>query len=154
MGLPQDLLSTAQGLLSVKPQTEAAARRAISTAYYALFHLLIEDACTLWVVADHRPRLSRQFDHRRMRDASAVFSRTYFRSSGLVEAAIGSIANSFVSAQESRHEADYVLTSSVSRVDAAWIVSDVALSFADWDKVKNERLAQDYLFSLLFKDRT
>ena len=78
----------------------------------------------------------------------------YLLSSGPVEAVVGSIANSFVSAQQSRHEADYVLTSAVSREDAAWIVSDVALSFAEWDKVKNERLAQDYLFSLLFKDRS
>jgi len=44
-----------------------------------------------------------------MRDASNEFSRKYLSSPGVVERTVGVVANSFVRAQESRHEADYDL---------------------------------------------
>jgi hypothetical protein len=37
-------------------------RRAVSTAYYALFHLLIHDATRNWKRAAQRPLLARGFD--------------------------------------------------------------------------------------------
>jgi uncharacterized protein (UPF0332 family) len=154
MGYPQDLLDAAAGLLAAKPSTEATARRAISTGYYALFHLLIEETCSLWNLPSQRPRLSRQFDHKRMRDASAEFSRQYLRSSTPAERTLGTIAASFVRAQQSRHKADYDLTSTISLVDASWEVYSIENTFADWQQIRNERVAQDYLYSLLFKDRS
>lgn len=154
MGFPHDLLDAAAGLLAAKPSTEAAARRAVSTAYYALFHLLIEESCNCWGVSGHRLRLGRQFEHKRMRDASAEFSRKYLQSSDLVERTLGTIADTFVRAQQSRHKADYDLTSTISHVDAAWEVYSIELTFSDWEKIKSEALAQDYLYALLFKDKT
>ncbi len=50
MGLSQDLLDLADHLSRRerrKPR-QASLRRAVSTAYYALFHLLIEDAIKRW----------------------------------------------------------------------------------------------------------
>lgn len=50
MGFGEDLLKQADHLATyegVKP-TQAALRRAVSTAYYALFHLLTEDASQRW----------------------------------------------------------------------------------------------------------
>src|SRR5665213_1208267 len=58
--------------LSTEPATQATLRRTVSTAYYALFHLLVEDACQLWAQATHRGKLSRQFEHRRMNLETAV----------------------------------------------------------------------------------
>src|SRR4051794_10123841 len=49
------------------PKPEAELRRAISTAYYALFHLLISAATTRGVATvDLRPYVARNFEHRHM----------------------------------------------------------------------------------------
>jgi hypothetical protein len=50
MGLAQDLLQQANHLASYEGAnpSQASLRRAVSTAYYALFHLLIEDAAKRW----------------------------------------------------------------------------------------------------------
>ena len=45
-------------------------RRAVSTAYYAVFHLLVEDFVANWPFTDQRARLARMFDHKKMRDAA------------------------------------------------------------------------------------
>jgi hypothetical protein len=50
MALPEDLLEQAQHLVSgerTRPR-QASLRRALSTAYYSLFHLLISEATQLW----------------------------------------------------------------------------------------------------------
>jgi hypothetical protein len=49
---------------------QASLRRAVSTAYYALFHLLISEATSNWKRADQRHALARAFDHGKMRSAS------------------------------------------------------------------------------------
>ncbi len=50
MALAQDLLEQAQHLAVYEGSnpSQAALRRSISTAYYALFHLLVEDAAQRW----------------------------------------------------------------------------------------------------------
>jgi hypothetical protein len=49
MSLPADLLAQARRLVSLDPRRprQASLRRAISTAYYALFHLLISEASAM-----------------------------------------------------------------------------------------------------------
>jgi hypothetical protein len=89
-----------------------------------------------------------------MRDASNEFSRKYLSSPGVVESTVAVVANSFVRAQESRHEADYDLASTISHVDAASEVYSIELSFLDWEKIRSEALAQDYLYALLFRDKS
>lgn len=42
-----------------RPQ-QASLRRAVSTAYYALFHFLIDEACRIWVGAGARQNRSAQ----------------------------------------------------------------------------------------------
>ena len=42
-------------------------RRAISTAYYAAFHLFVEDFVEHWEFEDQRARLGRMFNHGPMR---------------------------------------------------------------------------------------
>jgi hypothetical protein len=72
MAFADDLLASAQdiaGLPSVE-RRQANIRRAISTAYYALFHLLISEATLNWVRPELRPILGRLFDHGSMYNAS------------------------------------------------------------------------------------
>jgi len=66
VGYPRDLLEVAHKLLWAEPETQATLRRAVSTAYYALFHLLIEAACKNWAQPQQRGNLARQFDHKRI----------------------------------------------------------------------------------------
>jgi hypothetical protein len=70
MAYPDELLDSAMSLFQVSPETQATLRRAVSSAYYALFHLLIGDACKNWSRAEQRGRLARKFEHARMLAAS------------------------------------------------------------------------------------
>ena len=49
---------------------QARLRRAVSTAYYAIFHLLIYEATANWSRPEQREKLARAFEHRQMRRAS------------------------------------------------------------------------------------
>ncbi len=49
MGIAQDLLQQAGHLATYEENpTQASLRRAVLTAYYALFHLLVQDATLRW----------------------------------------------------------------------------------------------------------
>ena len=64
MGLADDLLAQAYHLLNKDGDApiEASLRRAVSTAYYALFHLLIGDAVGNWGITRQRSELARTFN--------------------------------------------------------------------------------------------
>ena len=53
---------------------QASLRRAVSTAYYALFHLLTLAVTENWKQPRLRPSLARAFEHRRM-NAACVKAR-------------------------------------------------------------------------------
>src|SRR5947208_16344985 len=72
MPLPQDLLNLARELVDRNPPpltpVEGDLRRGVSTAYYALFHLLVREATSrLVAVPAVQPRVARSFDHKIMR---------------------------------------------------------------------------------------
>jgi hypothetical protein len=69
MPFADDLLEQAYHLANREPEDpkQASLRRAVSTAYYALFHLLIEEAVGNWGVARQRSILARTFEHGKMK---------------------------------------------------------------------------------------
>ena len=71
MALAEDLLEQAFLLLNKESKNpkQASLRRAVSTAYYALFHLLIQEASANWIRKDTRDHLARAFEHRTMKQA-------------------------------------------------------------------------------------
>jgi hypothetical protein len=69
--LPRELLDSARSLHQVIPATQATLRRAVSTAYYALFHFLVEEACANWTRPEQRHALARTFIHRHMFEVSS-----------------------------------------------------------------------------------
>ena len=73
MRLPAGLLEQAWHLSKREPKRpkQASLRRAISTAYYALFHLLISEAVLNWRRAEDRVELARMFEHAHMRSTCA-----------------------------------------------------------------------------------
>src|ERR1022692_4150586 len=72
MALHDDLLDQAIQLVHKEPKNpkQASLRRAVSTAYYALFHLLISESVANWGRVNMRASLGRAFDHGTMKDAS------------------------------------------------------------------------------------
>src|SRR5216684_7023359 len=70
MAFHHDLLAVARDLLEEEFPTQATLHRSVSTAYYALFHLLIHEACSNWARPEHRINLARAFEHKQMLSAS------------------------------------------------------------------------------------
>ncbi len=152
-GYPQELFDVAESLLKIEPHTEAIARRTISTAYYALFHLLIEGACELWSVPAHRARIARHFDHKQMRLISVQAARQHRENPEAARAGLALVASTFVQLQQARHEADYKLSDEVERPEAELSVLFVREAFSVWNSIDQTPVAQDYLLSLLFRER-
>ena len=72
MPYSEDLLEQARRLAKreKKKPRQASLRRAVSTAYYALFHLLIHEATLNWRRVDQRALLARFFEHGKMKNAA------------------------------------------------------------------------------------
>src|SRR5437588_12920725 len=72
MAYADDLLQLAQEMASLHSDEahQPSLRRALSTAYYALFHLLISDAIANCTDPRFRATLARAFDHGPMKQAS------------------------------------------------------------------------------------
>ncbi len=162
MSLHHDLLEQAKHLANREPRRprQASLRRAVSTAYYALFHLLVDEVTTMLVPDPKLRRLvGRALVHDEMKQASVSF-----KSSGLpphVEAVCGTVvppalklvAEVFVELQEARHEADYKLDRTFTRGNAQYLVSRANQAFQAWSDVRAEPIAKVYLASLLLWKR-
>ena len=72
MAYHEELLTQAWALIVLNRPfpTQADLRRAVSTAYYALFHLLVGESSMNWSRAASRGSFGRMFDHGQMRRAS------------------------------------------------------------------------------------
>jgi hypothetical protein len=120
MAFPDDLLELAKQLADLHPEAphQASLRRAVSTAYYALFHLLISDATANWARPELRTTLARFFDHGPMKTASenqvSEINRAlkYGVPESLKTAAairLRTVAEAFKQVQQRRNDADYNL---------------------------------------------
>ena len=139
--LHQDLLRQAKFLVNKerkRPQ-QASLRRSISASYYALFHLLIHESTKLMLSGksrnDLRFILGRAFDHKKMRKiAEDLQNDSYFKGNykprnppmklkpafqgEFVVKELAYVAFVFVQLQESRHQADYNLSTLLTRNEA------------------------------------
>lgn len=162
--LPEELHLQAEALLQ-KPHTQANLRRSISANYYALFHMLIRDAILLWDNQAHHANLARQFEHKRMKEASSTLIRTLRPEITAIEKAdpkspeakslqsLLLVAQAFGDLQEARRKADYDINDSIPFDTAENYHVLATVAFEEWQHVRRHARAQDYLYSLLFKDR-
>ena len=159
MAYHDDLLRQALQLVHKEPRNpkQASLRRAVSTAYYTLFHLLISDTVSNWSRANLRTALGRAFDHTTMKAASNRIQRSqHFPFRGekpKVVADLRAVAKTFVQLQEKRHVADYDNTTFWTRTEALAQVKAAERAFNAWKLVRRERITQEYLVSLLVKKR-
>src|SRR5260370_39518095 len=115
MAYADDLLELAQLLANLEPSNAARLRRAVSTAYYALFRLLISEATLNWGRPELRSELGRVFEHGKMKSASvekrsalnADFGRNPDPTELVVSRHLYTVANTFIRVQQKRNDADY-----------------------------------------------
>jgi hypothetical protein len=165
--LPEGLLEQAQHLVKREPKRpkQASLRRAISAAYYALFHLLISEAVLNWRRAEDRVELARMFEHTHMRSICAnkrdELNKEFKKNKKpgrpdreeSVKRNLHRVANTFVQMHEQRELADYDYSSNWTRTDVLPKVESVAAAFKAWKAIRNEDIAHAFLFTLLYKKR-
>lgn len=152
--LPAQLLEQARQLAQQergRPR-QASLRRAISTAYYALFHLLVGEASrSLAKGADKRlsTLVARAFVHEEMASACRAFA-----SEGLpalittvygdpsrqravrVPQALKDVSAAFVALQKARHQADYAMYKRWTRVEAINEIERAEYAFTRWESLR------------------
>jgi uncharacterized protein (UPF0332 family) len=154
MALPHDLLAVARDLLEKEFPMEATLRRSVSTAYYALFHLLIHEACSNWARSEHRNNLARAFEHKQMLAASEKQRSKYKDAAeNSTEKYLFRVAHAFVQLQQKRELADYDYSIHLPLDRAQFALGQAEKAFISWEAIRNEQITQDYLFSLLIRDR-
>ena len=138
----------AKGIAEERP---SCMRRAISTAYYAFFHLLIEDFVEHWEFDDQRARLARMFDHRKMRDAT--FTPKDKMRPTAVETELTNIITAFRQLQKDRHRADYDLGWTIVETDVADAITLAEDTFTKWRTIRFEDAARHHLLSMFGANR-
>ena len=160
MAFHNELLQQAIQLAHKEPKNpkQASLRRAVSTAYYALFHLLVSEAVANWNRHNLRPSLGRAFDHAPMKGASnRVLNTDTFPFAGeepVVVTKLRIVAKAFVQLQDKRLTADYDNTTFWTRIEALTQVKSAEQAFAEWKLIRKEQIAQAYLVSFLVKHRS
>lgn len=171
MSLHADLLAQARLLArkeTRRPQ-QASLRRAVSAAYYALFHLLSGEASELYSrrlfgICDREfsAGLRRLFIHKEMASVSKRVAK------GSFPARLGShttpatakslddikiVAATFVSLQQARHTADYDMTRGLTRQETIDLLQQATDAVEAWQRVRRDPIARIYLAWMLLPDR-
>ena len=162
MSLADDLLTHAEkllGLESRKPK-QVTLRRAVSAAYYGLFHLLTGEAAALYAADPAMAaRVGRTFNHNAMKKASQGFANSKLpkslQDSGpsgvnfVVTPDLKFVAESFIALQLQRHCADYDLTKHFQKLKVKALTTQARQAFDAWDRVKATDDARLYLACFL-----
>ena len=149
MSFPDDLLEQAYHLTHKEPTDpkQASLRRAVSTAYYALFHLLIDETVSKWAVERQRSILARTIDHGKMKGiCDEVLKR--FKSGRNDPAELNTVAHNFIQLQQHRHTAEYDNSKQWSRTDILNVLALATDAFEAWRAIRTQDAAQDYLLQL------
>jgi hypothetical protein len=155
MAYHDDLLRLASELADKDGATQADLRRAVSTSYYALFHLLVSETTLNWNRGSSRNALGRMFDHGMMKRISdRVAKKAPAGGEDLVAVSgLRLVAEAFVQLQDWRHIADYDNGRIWTPLDTIVAISKANSAFVAWDKIKHTDIAQEYLVSLLIRTR-
>ena len=140
---------------------QASLRRAVSTAYYAVFHLFTSEGSRLLLgdairLRPLRTTVRRAFSHQEMRAAAAGFaSGSVSEKLGAALAdvpiplALAGVARAFIDLQSERHRADYELTTDFEPEHARFAVESAQRVFADWASIRDTEPARVFLVALL-----
>lgn len=149
MAFADDLLEQAFHLAhrEATDPKQASLRRAVSTAYYALFHLLIDDAVSKWAVERQRSKLARTFEHGRMKAICDAVVKAA-KDGDSLPPDLATVARNFIQLQQNRHLADYDNSKHWSRTEVLNVLERASESFSAWSVIREQDSAQDYLLQL------
>jgi hypothetical protein len=160
MTLAAELYDTARYLLrrNQNRPTQADLRRSVSTAYYALFHRLIDDAVGRLASGDaQRDAFARAFDHGEMKDACRKVlqpPKDFPPLAGLeVPPELLAVADLFVRLQPRRHDADYHRGVQFDRGGVGQILIELEVALEGWERVRTTPAAEAFLLLLLLGRR-
>ena len=133
------------------PLSAARIRRSVSTAYYALFHFVLDESARALIGTQNdlrrrRRTFARQFSHAGIKTALAKVSGTTVEASvvdllrppGAVAIGVASpaftrrLASTFSDAQAQRHDADYDLNAVFDEAGARVLIARVQQAIAAW----------------------
>jgi len=152
---------TRSPILHATEPHQSSLRRAVSPAYYALFHLLIAEATANWKREELRGALARVFDHGTMKlaaDKKVAELNGYFKEQpvrGRIERFpitfyhLYNVADAFAQAQYHRAEADYNTVRQWELTEVLLHIDGIADAFKSWRIIREEPAAQAYLVSML-----
>ena len=161
MTIHADLMRQARMLARHEPRRprQASLRRAVSAAYYALFHLLTSEAADRLITGPGRESLRavlrRAFDHATMKEAcrEIVKPNAGKLAKGMdgnaVPVALKDVAEAFIELQQARHEADYDSLRTFTRAEALDLVDMAEQAFANWRTIRRTIPADVFLAALL-----
>ncbi len=154
----ESLNTRGQGVTS-PGRKQAYLRRGVSTAYYALFHLLSYEAASL-ARGPHTLALKRGFQHGQMLEASGAMytgnlkpanppglDPVQVKNVGLVQVPreVGNVAWYFVALQGMRHQADYNSLQPTTSGQAADAIDYMQNAFTYWRAIRKHEVARLYL---------
>jgi hypothetical protein len=157
---PRHLLEQAERLATEgtgRPR-QADLRRAASTAYYALFHLLTQAGGRLVTrLPAAQPVIARQFGHKEMKDASRPFAAGRLPEAmqdaiDALPSEITQVAATLIQLQELRHRADYDLSADATytKAEVVQLLADVRAAFDAWERLRTGPAVEVYLLAMLF----
>ena len=166
MSLHKELLRQAKFLARKEPKKpiQASLRRSISAAYYALFHLLVDEATKLMLAGNVRgplrDSLARTFQHSTMKETAKAITKNQIPhklASVLdhqpVQQPLINVATAFVQLQAARHDADYNRAYRFTRREALDLADLAEQAFKDWHMVRGTLSADTFLTGLLVYNR-
>lgn len=162
MSLHEELLDVARYLIrrNQNRPTQADLRRSISTAYYGLFHRLIEDAVSrLAPDPAQQDALGRAFAHTEMKRVCQLLSKSPLPPSAVpllgtvIPTDLKDVASAFIQLQEDRHQADYNRGRAFTPAEARDAIGRVEATILAWDRVRGTPAAQVFLVLLLLGER-
>ena len=148
----RDLIETARGLteLSRRRPTQANLRRAVSTAYYAVFHCLartVADTLMGKRRSDAWHRAYRSLEHRGAKNAC-----TNKQAMQGFPAEVRDFAGTLIILQKARERADYALEGDYYKLDVLADIDEAETAIAKLDRV-NAQHRRGFVAHVLFKWR-
>lgn len=147
--MQDDLLEQAIRLAELDPQKprQANLRRAVSAAYYGLFHSLVDAACRVILGSQHsqiayRQVLGRAFTHGAMKQACVSFYGGALKAGAakglpatfVAPVEVRTIARTFVDLQQRRQLADYDLTERFTRSDVLGLIEQAETAIRKFEQ--------------------
>ena len=149
----RDLIATARSLAEIgrRRPSQANLRRAVSTAYYAVFHCLAGAAADLLIGQRRSPawhRVYRALEHGR---AKTACERK--REMAGFPPEIRDFANTFAILQDARHQADYALEGRYDKLDVLAAIDRAENVIARFERAE-ARHRRGFAAHVLFRRRS